>query len=84
MNITHHDKFVRRIFNNNSFSDGGRFYGGWWQRIDRKFRKEIRLNNSPTVEIDYSALHIILAYSEAGIDYWQTTSKDPYDLPSEV
>jgi len=81
VNITHHDKFVRRIFNNKSFSDGGRFYGGWWQRIDSKFRKDIRLNNSPTVEIDYSALHVILAYSEAKIDYWQTTSKDPYDLP---
>ena len=81
VNITHHDKFVRRIFNNKSFSDGGRFYGGWWQRIDSKFRKDIRMNNSPTVEIDYSALHVILAYSEAGIDYWQTTNKDPYDLP---
>jgi hypothetical protein len=81
VNITHHDKFVRRIFNNKSFSDGGRFYGGWWQRIDSKFRKDIRMNNSPTVEIDYSALHVILAYSEVNIDYWQTTNKDPYDLP---
>lgn len=81
VNITHHDKFVRRIFNNKSFSDGGRFYGGWWQRIDSKSRKEIRLNNAPTVEIDYSALHVILAYAEANIDYWQTTNKDPYDLP---
>ena len=83
VNITHHDKFVRRIFNNKTFSDGGRFYGGWWQRIDSKFRKGIRMNNSPTVEIDYSALHVILAYSEAGIDYWKTTNKDPYDLPVE-
>ena len=81
VNITHHDKFVRRIFNNETFNDGGRFYGGWWQRIDSKFRKEIRLNDSPTVEIDYSALHVILAYAEANIDYWQTTNKDPYDLP---
>ena len=81
VNITHHDKFVRRIFNNKSFSDGGRFYGGWWQCIDSKFRKDIRINNSPTVEIDYSAVHVILAYAEAGIDYWQTTNKDPYDLP---
>lgn len=80
VNITHHDKFVRRVFNNSSFEDGGRFYGGWWQRIDSKYRKEIRLNNSPTVEIDYSSLHIILAYSETGIDYWNTTHKDPYDL----
>ena len=39
------------------------------------------MNNLPTVEIDYSALHVILAYSEAGIDYWKITNKDPYDLP---
>ena len=81
VNITHHDKFVRRIFNNKKFSDGGRFYGGWWQHIDSKFRENIRLNNTPTVEIDYSALHVILAYSEADIDYWQTTNIDPYALP---
>ena len=81
VNITHHDKFVRRVFNNSSFEDGGRFYGGWWQRIDSKFRKDIRMNNIPTVEIDYSSLHVILAYSEAKLDYWQGTDKDPYDLP---
>ena len=28
VNISHHDKFVRRVFNNNSFDEGGRFYGG--------------------------------------------------------
>ena len=81
VNITHHNKFVRRIFNNNSFEDGGRFYGGWWQRIDSKYRSEIRMNDMPTVEIDYSSLHIILAYNEVGLDYWQRTDKDPYDLP---
>jgi len=81
VNITHHDKFVRRIFNNSSFEDGGRFYGGWWQRIDSDYRKDIRLNDVPTVEIDYSSLHVILAYTQAGLDYWQNTDKDPYDLP---
>ena len=81
VNITHHGKFVRRIFNNGTFEDGGRFYGGWWQRIDGSYRKDIRMNNVPTVEIDYSSLHVILAYSEVGIDYWQITSADPYDLP---
>ena len=81
VNITHHDKFVRRIFNNNTFDDGGRFYGGWWQRIDGDYRKDIRMNDVPTVEIDYSSLHVILAYTEAGLDYWQNTDKDPYDLP---
>ncbi len=81
VNIAHHDKFVRRIFNNKTFSDGGRFYGGWWQRIDSKCRADIQMNSLPTVEIDYSALHVILAYSEAGIDYWQTNLKDSYDVP---
>ena len=81
VNITHHDKFVRRIFNNKTFDDGGRFYGGWWQRIDGDYRKGIRMNDVPTVEIDYSSLHVILAYTEAGLDYWQNTDKDPYDLP---
>ena len=28
VNISHHDKFTRRIFNNGSFEEGGRFYGG--------------------------------------------------------
>ena len=81
VNITHHDKFVRRIFNNKTFDDGGRFYGGWWQRIDSDYREHIRMNDVPTVEIDYSSLHVILAYTEAGLDYWQNTDKDPYDLP---
>ena len=30
--ITQQDKFVRRIFNNSRWDQGGRFYGGWWQR----------------------------------------------------
>ena len=26
-------KLLKRVFNNNSFEDGGRFYHGWWQEI---------------------------------------------------
>ncbi len=33
VNISHHHKFIRRIFNNSSFEESGRFYGGWWQRV---------------------------------------------------
>jgi len=81
VNITHHDKFIRRIFNNSNWNDGGRFYGGWWQGIDGSHRKGIRFNNTSTVEIDYSSLHVILAYAHVGIDYWESTDKDPYDIP---
>ena len=39
------------------------------------------MNDMTILEIDYSSLHVILAYAEAGLDYWQNTDKDPYDLP---
>ena len=39
------------------------------------------MNNLSTVEIDYSSLHVILAYTEVGIDYWDMTDDDPYELP---
>ena len=81
VNINHHSKFVRRVFSNRSFRQGGRFYGGFWQRIDEDDRARILINKLPTVEIDYSALHVILAYSEKNIDYWQMTDKDPYSTP---
>jgi hypothetical protein len=76
VNISHQDKFVRRVFNNNSFYEGGRFYGGWWQRIDGKIRKDIRINNIATVEIDYSAIHVVMLYALMGIDYWSNSNKD--------
>ena len=81
VNISHHDKFTRRIFNNGSFNEGGRFYGGWWQRIDSSHRSRIRLNNIHTNEIDYSSLHVVLAYAKVDEDYWKLTDKDPYSAP---
>ena len=60
--INQWDKTVKRVFNNGSWSDGGRFYGGWWQRIPSELRDQIRFFNSPSSEIDYSGLHINLLY----------------------
>tara|TARA_Y100000593_G_scaffold90822_1_gene178112 strand:- start:1707 stop:3206 length:1500 start_codon:yes stop_codon:yes gene_type:complete len=73
-------KFVRRIFNNKSWKNGGRFYSGWWQRVRSHDRKYIRINNNPVVEIDFSGLHIVILYSMVKIDYWNKIGKDPYDL----
>jgi hypothetical protein len=56
-------KRVRRIFNNKSFEEGGRFYGGWWQNIPKEYRKYIRLNDKDVVELDYSGLHINMLYA---------------------
>jgi len=73
-------KFVARIFNNNSFQEGGRYFGGFWQRLSSKWRKRIRINDHKVVEIDYSGIHIIMLYALKGIDYWSDIKTDPYHI----
>lgn len=60
-------KKLRRIFNNSSFEEGGRFYNGWWQEIPSKYRKHIRIDDMGTCEIDFSGLHINMLYAIEGL-----------------
>ena len=76
ISINQHDKFVRRIFNYGDWNLGGRFYGGWWQRVSEEWRSRIRIWNYPVSEIDYKGLHINLLYRRLGINY----QGDPYLL----
>jgi hypothetical protein len=75
-------KFVRRIFNNGSWEEGGRFHGGWWQRIPWEWRVQISIDQSKDglVEVDYSGHHIALLYGLQGIDYWGEDLGDPYEI----
>ena len=73
-------KFVRRVFNDGSLKSGGRYYGGWWQRLSPEWRQQIRIDGKPVVEYDYSGMHIVLLYALRGIDYWKDINKDPFDL----
>lgn len=68
-------KLLKRIFNNNSFEDGGRFYHGWWHDIPKRFRKNITIDGKRTVEVDYSSIHFRILYAEQGIDIGDD---DPY------
>ena len=52
-----------RIFSNNSFEEGGRFYRGWWQNIPSEYRPHITIDGKPTVEHDYSQLNPNMIYS---------------------
>jgi hypothetical protein len=73
------NKFVRRVFNGGlagNWKLGGRFYGGWWQHIDKGERKQIYINDKPTLEVDFKAFHPNLLSNEQGV----TLSDDPYDL----
>ena len=80
LQINQQDKFVRRIFNNSRWDQGGRFYGGWWQRCPTKYRESIMMDGMMTSEIDFSGLHVVLLYSEVGINYWAEVNEDPYLL----
>lgn len=66
-----------RVFNNGSFNQGGRFYGGWWQGIPREYRKFIKINHMITVEPDFSGLHINLLYA---LKKLPMPYDDPYSL----
>ena len=69
---------LHRVFNNATFDEGGRFYGGWWQRIPSKFRRRITINEYPTKEFDYSNLHAALLYAQEGLPL----ADDAYSLPT--
>ena len=73
---TQDNKFVRRIFYRGSWELGGRFHGGFWQQVPSSYREHIRINNEPTVEVDYSGLHVALAYALQGA----ASPADPYAI----
>ena len=85
--VSQRDKFTRRVFNRGSFDKGGRFYGGWWQRCPKEWRKKLFIDDQPVHELDYSGLHIIMLYANERIDYWSEVGVDPYVLenpPAEI
>ena len=57
-----------RVFNNGKFTDGGRFYGGWWQGIPSSHRRLTTINGIPTVEVDFSGMQIAMLYARIGRD----------------
>ena len=65
--IDHFTKFVRRIFYQGNWQYGGRFHGGFWQQIGGEVRKKILINDFGTVELDFSGLHINIAYALEGL-----------------
>ena len=56
-------KVLVRIFTNNSFEQGGRFYRGWWQNVPSEYRQFITIDSKKTQEHDYSQLNPNMIYS---------------------
>ena len=61
------NQWVKRVFSRNSWEMNGRFYGGWWQQVSSSYRKDIRIDGSPTVEIDYKGMHVAMLAAEHGV-----------------
>ena len=70
------DAQLTRVFNNMSFDEGGRFYRAGYQALNEEMRSKILINESETIELDYSALHPRMIYHLEDIDY----SNDPYAI----
>lgn len=65
---------LHRVFNNGSWDQGGRFYGGWWQNMPKALRPYILIDGKRTIEIDYSGIHPAMLLAEAGCEI----PDDPY------
>lgn len=50
----------------------GRFYGPWWQGLNSKLREQIFINDTPTVEIDFKAMHIQILQRRRGWSFLLT------------
>jgi hypothetical protein len=74
--LDHHHHFVRRIFSRGSWELNGRFYGAWWQLIPSTLRRDIYINDTPTVEVDFKGLHVSILSAEQGVEL----EGDPYTI----
>ncbi len=56
---------LKRIFNNGSFEEGGRLYGGFWISMKSDDLKEVTIDDEWVVALDYGQMAVRLAYSLA-------------------
>lgn len=72
---------LRRIFNNRSWQEGGRLFGGFWMTMERAQRFNlIRIASEPVVNVDFSALFPRLAYVHTKT---KEPQRDLYDITGD-
>ncbi|WP_396328903.1 hypothetical protein [Burkholderia anthina] len=71
------NRHLRRYFNAGSFELGGRLYGGFWQRMNKAERKDLRIDGEQAVELDFSQVGPRILYGMAGA----RVDRDAYAVP---
>ncbi|WP_294118355.1 hypothetical protein [Shimia sp.] len=75
---TTEDRRLKRIFNNGDFQQGGRLYGGFWQKLGAVDRlSSIIIDDDSVVELDYGQMGLMLLY---GLAKATPPEEDLYDL----
>lgn len=63
------DRTLRRIFNNGSFEQGGRLFGGFWQPMLKPDRHmSLRINGERVKTLDFSQMNPRLLYASIGLE----------------
>lgn len=73
------DRRLRRYFNNGSFEQGGRLFGGFWQYLSKEKRSYgILIDGTPVVTLDYGQMVPRILYGLACVD---PHFQDAYAVP---
>jgi hypothetical protein len=73
------DRWLRRIFNNGSFHEGGRLYGGFWQSLTKRERAEgIIIDDEAVTALDYGQMTPRILYGMVGA---KPSCDDLYQVP---
>ena len=73
--LSSNDVTYDRIFSRGRYDAGGRFFAPF-QNLRKHIRRTIRIDGQRTVEIDFVAIHVTIAYAKAGLK----CEGDPYHL----
>lgn len=74
-----HAVHLYRVFSNDSWRQGGRFYGGFWQGLPKADRSRLLIDGEETVELDFQACHVRVCYHLDGNPL--PADIDPYTIP---
>jgi hypothetical protein len=62
------DRHLQRFFNNGSFEQGGRLFGGFWMTMAKADRRNIQIDGTPTVTLDFGQMNPRILYGLADQD----------------